>query len=126
MLFDICEHSPCAVVLKKQSTVETLVFDAEFVAMKQGIVTLRGLRYRLRIGIPISGPSHLYGDNMSVVHNTQTRVGTQKDKQLSLLSCSLRVSCNGRFPDWTYTQQRKCCRSNDKSPLWAKWKVLGQ
>ena len=29
---------------KKQSTVETTVFDAEFVAMKQGIDTLCGLR----------------------------------------------------------------------------------
>ena len=38
--------------------------------MKQGIDTLRGLRYKLRMmGIPISGPSYIYGHNMSVVHN---------------------------------------------------------
>ena len=38
--------------------------------MKQGINTLRGLRYKLRMmGILISGPSYIYGDNMSVVHN---------------------------------------------------------
>ena len=54
----------------KQSTVESLVFGAEFVVMKQGIDALRGLRYNLRIiGIPISSPSHIYGDNRSVVHN---------------------------------------------------------
>ena len=56
---------------KKQSTVETSVFGAEFVAMKQGINALQGLRYKLRMmGIPISGPSYIYGDNMPVIHNT--------------------------------------------------------
>ena len=39
--------------------------------MKQGIDALQGLRYKLRmIGIPISGPFYIYGDNMSVIHNT--------------------------------------------------------
>ena len=42
---------------KKQSTVETSVFGAEFVPMKQGIDALRGLRYKYRMmGIPILGP----------------------------------------------------------------------
>ena len=41
-------------VLKEQYTVETSVFGAEFVALKQGIDALRGLRYKLRMmGIPI-------------------------------------------------------------------------
>lgn len=57
---------------KKQATVESSVFGAEFVALKLGIETLRGLRYKLRMmGVPISGPSYIYGDNMSVIHNTQ-------------------------------------------------------
>ena len=56
---------------KKQSTVETSVFGTEFVAMKQGIDALRGLRYKLRmIGVLISRPSYIYGDNTSVIHNT--------------------------------------------------------
>ena len=33
---------------KKQSTIETSVFGAEFVAMKQGMETSRGIRYKLR------------------------------------------------------------------------------
>ena len=45
--------------------VETAVFGAKFFAMKQGMNTLRGLRY-----IPISGPSYIYGNNIMVVHNT--------------------------------------------------------
>ena len=58
-------------VSEKQFTVETSVFDAEFVAMKHGIDALRVLMYKLRMmSIPIYGPSYIYGNNMSVVHNT--------------------------------------------------------
>ena len=52
----------------KQSTVGTSVFGAEYVNMKQGIDAPRGLRYKLRMmGILISSPSFLYGDNTLVV-----------------------------------------------------------
>jgi hypothetical protein len=50
---------------------ESNVFVAESVAMKNGIETRRGLHYKLRIiGVTLSGPTFLYRDNMSVVHNT--------------------------------------------------------
>ena len=40
--------------------------------MKQWMEAVRGLRYKLRImGVQISGPTYIYGDNMSVIHNTQ-------------------------------------------------------
>ena len=51
---------------KKESTVETSVFGAEFVPMKEGIDAIRVLRYKLRI----SGPSYIYDDKMSVIHNS--------------------------------------------------------
>jgi hypothetical protein len=57
---------------KSQSTVESSVFGAEFVAMNNGIETCRGLRYKFRMmGVALSGPTYFYGNNMSVVHNTQ-------------------------------------------------------
>jgi hypothetical protein len=60
--------SPVAWQSKKQATVESSVFGAEFVAMKVGMETCRGLRYKLRMmGVPISGPTYIYGDNTS--HN---------------------------------------------------------
>ena len=56
---------------KKQSTVESCTFGAEFVAMKTGIETTRGIRYKLRMmGVPIDGATHVYGDNMSVIKNS--------------------------------------------------------
>ena len=66
---------------KKQPTIETSVFGAEFVAMKHGIESLRGLRYKLRMmGVPVVGPSYVYGDNMSVITNSQKPQSTLKKK----------------------------------------------
>lgn len=43
---------------KKQPTIETMEFGAEFVAMKNGIKTVHGLRYKLwMMGVEISGPT---------------------------------------------------------------------
>jgi hypothetical protein len=45
---------------KRQPTVESSVFRAEFVAMKNGIETCRGLRYKFRMmDVALSGP-HLF------------------------------------------------------------------
>ena len=53
--------------------------------MKQGINALRGLRYKLRMmGIPISGPSYIYHDNMSVIHNS-SRPGSVLRRKSNLI-----------------------------------------
>ena len=71
---------------KKQSTIETSVFGAELVAMKIGMELLRGLRYKLRIiGVEISGSSFIYGNNMSVTHNTQ-RLESILNKKINSIS----------------------------------------
>jgi hypothetical protein len=65
--------------------VETSVFGAEFVAMKNGMECVRGLRYKLRMmGIPVEGPAYTYGDNMSVIHNTQRPESMLKKKSNSV------------------------------------------
>ncbi len=57
---------------KQQAMIETSVFGAEFMAMKIGMESLRGPCYKLRMmGIRITDPSYIYGNNMSVIHNTQ-------------------------------------------------------
>ena len=66
---------------KNQATVEGSVFGAECVAMKQGVEALRGIRYKLRMmGVPIDGPTFVYGNNMSVVHNTSKPESRLKKK----------------------------------------------
>ena len=75
----------------KQATIETSVFGADFVAMKQGMECLRGLRYKLRMmGVAISGPSYIYGDNMSDIHNTQRPKSMLKKKSNSICYHAMR------------------------------------
>jgi hypothetical protein len=70
---------------KRHPTVESSVFGADFVAMKNGIETLRVLCYKLRMrGVALSGPTYVYGDNMSVVHNTQRLESVLKKKSNSI------------------------------------------
>ncbi len=66
---------------KRQLTIETSVFGAEFVAMKHGIEMLRGLRYILRMmGVPLTGPTFIYGDNKSQVTRSFRPESTLKKK----------------------------------------------
>ena len=56
---------------KKQATIVGSVFGAEFVAIKTGVEALIGIRYHLRMmGVPLTGPTYVYGNNMSVIYNT--------------------------------------------------------
>ena len=78
---------------KKQPTIETSVFGAEFVAMKHGIETVRGIRYKLRMmGVPLLYATCVYGDNMSVIHNTQKPESTLKKKSNSICYHAIRES----------------------------------
>jgi hypothetical protein len=89
--FVFMNMAPIAWLSKKQATVETSVFGAEFVAMKQGIEAVRGIRYKLRMmGVPISGPTYVYGDNMPVIHNTQRPESTLKKKSNSICYHAIR------------------------------------
>ena len=67
-----CNNALIDWVSKRQPTIETSVFGAEFVAMKYGMEKLRALRYKLRMmGVRVDAPSYIYGDNQAVVKNTQ-------------------------------------------------------
>ena len=79
--FILLNMAPVVWCSKKQSTIETSVFGSEFVSMKIAIETVRGLRYKMcMMGVPLEVPSYMYGDNMSVIHNTQRPESTLKKK----------------------------------------------
>ena len=72
---------------KKLSTVETSVIGTEFVAMKQGIDALQCLRYKLQMmGIHISSPSNIYGDNMLVILDSSRPESVLRKKSNSVCS----------------------------------------
>lgn len=88
-----CNNAIIDWLSKKQPTIESSVFGAEFVAMKHGMEKLRGLRYKIRMmGVPLTGPSYIYGDNMSVIHNTQRPESVLKKKSNSICYHAVRES----------------------------------
>ena len=53
--------------------------------MKQCYEYIHGLRYKLRMmGIPVEGPTCIYGDNLSVLANTTIPDSTLKKKSQSI------------------------------------------
>jgi hypothetical protein len=78
---------------KRQPTVESSVFGAEFFAMNNGIDTFCGLHYKLiMMGVTLSEPTYVYGGNMSVVHNTQWPESVLKKKSNSICYHVIRES----------------------------------
>ncbi len=76
-----CNLAPIIWLSKQQATIATSVFGAEFVAMKQGITPPKGLRYKIcMMGIPLSGPIYIYGDNQSQVTNSSRLESPLKKK----------------------------------------------
>eukprot|EP00934_Nitzschia_sp_Nitz4_P008127 Nitzschia sp. Nitz4//scaffold260_size33533//228//6137//NITZ4_007876-RA/size33533-snap-gene-0.41-mRNA-1//-1//CDS//3329544674//8117//frame0 len=91
--FIFINNSPIAWLSKKQATVETSVFGAEFVALKIGVEAIRGLRYKLRMmGVPLAGPAYVYGDNLSVITNVSKPESTLKKKSNSICYHAVRES----------------------------------
>ena len=89
---------------KNHSTVEILVFGAEIVAMKQDIYALKGLRYKLRMMyILISDLSYIYGDIMSVVHNTSRLESVLRKTSNSVCCHAVHESVAIGVPSWAYT-----------------------
>jgi hypothetical protein len=55
---------------KRQATVETATFGAEFVASRIAVDQIIDLRSTLRyLGVPVTAPTYMFGDNQSVVKN---------------------------------------------------------
>jgi hypothetical protein len=83
--FIFVNGAPVLWMSKKQATIETSVFGAEFVVMKVGMEVMHGLWYKIQMmGVPLSGLMYIYADNMSVVHNTQCPESTLKKKSNSI------------------------------------------
>jgi hypothetical protein len=56
---------------KKQGTVETATYGAEFVAARIAVDQIVDLRFTLRyLGVAIKGASYLFGDNQAVILNS--------------------------------------------------------
>ena len=81
------------------------MFGAKFVAMKHGVEVLRGLRYKLwMMGVSISGSTFIYGDNTSVIQNTQRPESTLKNNAICYHAVRESVAVGyGRVPYYSYS-----------------------
>jgi hypothetical protein len=67
-IIHLLNQTPIQWFSKKQNTVETATYGSEFMVARQATEQIMDIRYTLRMmGIPIDGPSWLFGDNQSVI-----------------------------------------------------------
>jgi hypothetical protein len=66
---------------KRQNTVESSTFGSEYVALRQSIDLIEGLRYKLRMmGVELDESTSIYCDNEAVVKSTTAPESTLKKK----------------------------------------------
>jgi hypothetical protein len=76
-------RAPIVWYSKRQQTVETSTFSAEFIALKVCLEAIEHLRFKLRcfgIPIPVNEPTYVFCDNESVVKNTTNVESTLNKK----------------------------------------------
>ena len=86
-ILEFINQTPIDWFSKRQSQVETATYGSEFMVARQATERMIDLRYTLRsFGVPLDGPSWMFGDNKSVVtsstiaHSTLTRVRVWKSR----------------------------------------------
>ena len=80
-------RAPIVGYSKRQQTVETSTFSAEFIALKVCLEAIEHLRFKLRcFGVPLSSgeATHVFCDNESVVKNTTNVESTLNKKHSSV------------------------------------------
>ena len=70
---------------KKQSTVETATYASEFIAGRVCAEEVMGIRFELRmLGIPLDGPSWLFGDNKAMINSSMIPEGKLTKRSIAL------------------------------------------
>ena len=70
---------------KRQASVQTSTYGAEFTALKKGVEDAINLRYYLRsMGVKVVEPSYIYMDNLGVILNSTNPGSTLNKKMVAL------------------------------------------
>ena len=86
--------SPIYWYSKRQNSVETSLFGSKFIAMRQACEYIRSLRFHLRMmGIPVTQPAFLRGDNQSVIFNSTIPESMLKKKHNAVSYHFVREGC---------------------------------
>ncbi len=70
---------------KRQGCIATSTYCAEFVSMRSAVEEAISIRYMLRcLGVPITKPTNLYGDNFGVIQSAEIPEGELKKKHIAI------------------------------------------
>jgi hypothetical protein len=83
---------------KRQGCIATSTYCAEFVAMRMAVEEAISIRYMFRcLGIPVSAPTNLYGDNFSVIQSASIPDSDLKKKHVAISYHYVREAIAGRI-----------------------------
>ena len=112
---------------KKQPTVETATYGSEFVAGKTATQQIMGHRTMLRyLGVPVRGPTRLFGDNGSVITSSTIPHSPLKKRHHALGYHCIREAVAANIVDMHYIPS-KLNPSNVLSKHWGYsqvWPIL--
>ncbi|HSN65751.1 MAG TPA: reverse transcriptase domain-containing protein, partial [Fusibacter sp.] len=84
-IIHIINQTPIQWFSKRQNNVETATYGSEFMAARQATEQIMDIRYTLlMMGIPIDGPSWLFGDNQSVITSSNIPESTLNKRHNAL------------------------------------------
>jgi len=84
-LLMMLNKTPIDWLSKKHGCVETSTYGSEFVAARIATDKIIEMRYMLRmLGVPLSGPAYMFGDNLSVVNSSRIPDDTLKKRHNAL------------------------------------------
>ena len=77
--------TPVLVMSKRQGCIATSTYCAEFVAMRTAVEEAISIRYMLRcLGIPVTRPTNLYGDNKGSIQTANIPDAVLKKKHIAI------------------------------------------
>jgi hypothetical protein len=93
---------------KRQNCVETATYGSEFVSARIGTDHIVEQRYMLRmLGVPIDGPSYMFGDNLAVVNNASIPADTLKKRHNALSYHRVREAIAAKILKFIYIPSKE-------------------
>jgi Reverse transcriptase (RNA-dependent DNA polymerase) len=90
--------TPVVSISKRQGCIATSTYCAEFVAMRTAVEEAIAIRYMLRcLGVPVSAPTNMYGDNFGVIQNATIPDSDIKKKHVAISYHYVREAITARI-----------------------------
>ena len=93
---------------KRQGCIASSTYTAEFMAMRTATEEAMSIRYMLRsLGVPVTIPTKLFGDNMSVINNASIAESDLKKKHVAISYHLVREAVAAKIirPIWCNTKE---------------------